>query len=345
MTSDLRSSNNRIDWIDSAKGICIIAIMAMYATLAVEQTLQTRGWMSYFVDFVQPFRMPDFFMISGLLVARVIDRPWRAYLDNKVLHFVYFYVLWVTIKFIVMSGHRLLDPHPHRMLTDYMSVYVQPQGPLWFIYILPLFFVAMRLVRALPAWLVLAAAIMLKLADLDTGWKLIDRFGMYFVFFYSGHAFAPQVFRLVAWAPSHLRLTFLFLAAWFMANAMLVKFGLTIFPVVQLLAGHAGVVAIFFASALLAPLPWMAWLRYLGRNSIVIYLGFVVPLHLMRKVVATGAMPIADTGTICVVVILASIIGALMMYWLTRNTPLRFLFERPAWAHLPPRRFGIQKRA
>ena len=118
MTSDLRSSSNRIDWIDSAKGICIIAIMAMYATLAVEQTLQTRGWMSYFVDFVQPFRMPDFFMISGLLVARVIDRPWRAYLDTKVLHFVYFYVLWVTIKFIVMSGHRLLDPHPHRLLAD-----------------------------------------------------------------------------------------------------------------------------------------------------------------------------------------------------------------------------------
>lgn len=32
-------------------------------------------------------------------MARVIGRPWRAYLDTKVVHFAYFYVLWVTIQF------------------------------------------------------------------------------------------------------------------------------------------------------------------------------------------------------------------------------------------------------
>ena len=51
------------------------------------------------VAFARPFRMPDFFLISGLFLARVIDRDWRDYLDKKVIHFAYFYVLWVTIQF------------------------------------------------------------------------------------------------------------------------------------------------------------------------------------------------------------------------------------------------------
>ena len=51
------------------------------------------------VAFAKPFRMPDFFLISGLFLALVIDRDWRTYLDRKVVHFAYFYVLWVTIQF------------------------------------------------------------------------------------------------------------------------------------------------------------------------------------------------------------------------------------------------------
>ena len=49
-------------------------------------------------DFAKPFRMPDFFLISGLFLARAIDRDWTTYLDRRVWHFVYFYVLWLTIQ-------------------------------------------------------------------------------------------------------------------------------------------------------------------------------------------------------------------------------------------------------
>ena len=55
------------------------------------------------VEFAKPFRMPDFFLISGLFLARVIDRDWRTYIDRKVVHFAYFYVLWVTIQFALKA--------------------------------------------------------------------------------------------------------------------------------------------------------------------------------------------------------------------------------------------------
>ncbi|HEX2531237.1 MAG TPA: acyltransferase family protein [Burkholderiaceae bacterium] len=329
MAIDSTSGKSRIDWVDYAKGICIVAVVGMYATGYVEQTMKAQGWMHYFVDFAQPFRMPDFFLISGLFLSRVLDRPWRSYLDTKVVHFFYFYALWVTIKYLAV-GSPEPSHEPGGIILDYLSLYVQPHGPLWFIYMLPLFFVTVRLVRSFPVPLVLAAAILLKIADIDTGWKMIDRFGMYFVFCYAGYAFAPWVFRMVDWARSHSRATLFLLAGWFASNLALVSLGVTFQPWVHLLTGFAGAAAIMLLSVMLTRLPWMDWLRYLGEHSIVVYLAFVVPLLIMRKLIANVTLHI-DPGTVAAVVIFLSILGAMILYWAVRNTPFRFLFERPAW--------------
>src|SRR3954463_15154137 len=91
--------STRIDWVDYAKGICIVMVVMMHSVLGVEKAAGDTGFMHAFVMFAQPFRMPDFFLISGLFLAVVIDRDWRTYLDRKVVHFAYFYVLWMTIQF------------------------------------------------------------------------------------------------------------------------------------------------------------------------------------------------------------------------------------------------------
>ena len=93
------SAAGRIDWVDYAKGICIVMVVMMHSVLGVEAAAGQTGFMHGLVMFAKPFRMPDFFLISGLFLAVVIDRDWRTYLDRKVVHFAYFYVLWVTIQF------------------------------------------------------------------------------------------------------------------------------------------------------------------------------------------------------------------------------------------------------
>ncbi len=70
MTSDAA----RVAWVDYAKGFCIIMVVTMHSTLGVEKAADATGWMNYVVAFATPFRMPDFFMISGLFLARVIER-------------------------------------------------------------------------------------------------------------------------------------------------------------------------------------------------------------------------------------------------------------------------------
>src|SRR3569832_2303473 len=93
------TSATRVDWVDYAKGICIIMVVMMHSVLGVELATGQNGFMHVAVMFAKPFRMPDFFLISGLFLALVIDRDWRPYLDRKVVHFAYFYLLWVTIQF------------------------------------------------------------------------------------------------------------------------------------------------------------------------------------------------------------------------------------------------------
>lgn len=343
MMNDTLSAQNRIDWVDYAKGICIIAVVTMYSTNFVEGSMQARGWMHYVIDFAEPFRMPDFFLIAGLFGSRVVHRSLRSFMDSKVIFFVYFYAIWVTLKFINMQGSNLFGPDQLRLLADYLILYIQPPtGQLWFIYVLPLFFIAARMSRSISPSLILAGAIVIELIEVQTGIKLVDKFCMYFVFFYSGFLFAPQIFRVADWARNNVRSTMIVLAAWFVVNTILVTLKWNFLPGMHLLMGYAGAVAILLLSTLLVGITWMQWLRYMGQHSIVIYLGFVIPLGIMRKLVVDYKL-FDDVGTASLTAMIVSVFGALLLYWSVRSTPLSFLFIRPAWVSIETSQHSVTR--
>jgi uncharacterized membrane protein YcfT len=311
----------------------------MYATDYVKEITHSIGWMQYAVDFAQPFRMPDFFLLSGLFVARVLDRPWRSYLDTKVVHFLYFYVLWATLKFLNMYGRDLIGPDALDLLGEYLSMFVEPPtGPLWFIYVLALFFVAVRMLRNVSPLVVLPLAMCLQIevtwgADMQWSMKVADKFARYFVFFYTGYLVAGRVFAAAEQAQKRRWLAVGVLIAWAIANQLMVSLHLTFLPGMQLALGYVGAGGVMLAASLLSRIDYASWLRYLGQHSIVVYLGFVVPLGMMRKLIRHSPEAL-DLGTLSFLVMAFSIAGAILMYWAVRRTPLRFLFERPAWAKL-----------
>ena len=188
----------RVDWVDYAKGFCIIMVVMMHSTLGVEAAAGQTSWMGDLVAFAKPFRMPDFFLISGLFLARVIDRDWRTYLDRKVVHFAYFYVLWVTIQFAFKAPGLAAEHGALGVARLYAEAFIEPFGTLWFIYLLPIFFVVTKLTRGVPVlviWTVLAA---LEIAHVHTGWTVIDEFCARFVYFYTGYILADRIFQIAA---------------------------------------------------------------------------------------------------------------------------------------------------
>src|ERR1700726_5122936 len=196
LAASTRSAPVRIDWVDYAKGICIVMVVMMHSVLGVELAAGQTGFMHPLVAFAKPFRMPDFFLISGLFLSVVIDRDWRVYLDRKVVHFGYFYVLWVTIQFGFKAPAFAADSSWAHAGFLYLESFIEPFGTLWFIYLLPVCFVVAKATRRWPLPLVWAALALLESAHIATGWTVVDEFCARFVYFYSGYLFADQVFAL-----------------------------------------------------------------------------------------------------------------------------------------------------
>jgi len=322
------AGKSRVDWVDYAKGFCIVFVVMMHSTLGVEAAAGQEGWMHALVAFAKPFRMPDFFLISGLFLGRVIDRDWRTFLDRKVVHFAYFYVLWMTIQFAIKVPGLAAGQGPAELVRLYFLGFLEPFGTLWFIYLLPVFFVVTRLTRHLPPLLVWLVAAALEIAPIHTGWIMIDEFAARFVYFFTGYWLVWTVFGLAERAGRRPVLAVAGLLAWAAVNGALIDAGFAEAPVVSLLLGLAGAGAVVTIAALLARSGWFGALRYCGENSIVIYLAFFLPMAVSRTLLLKTGI-VSDLGTVSVLVTLAGVIGPLLLWWAVRNTRLRFLFTRP----------------
>ena len=272
------SSPFRIGWVDYAKGWCIVLVVMMHSTLGVGDALGGEGFMHFIVGWARPFRMPDFFLISGLFLARVIDLPWRSYLDRKVLHFLYFFIVWTLIQIVVKKGWLLVGMK-ETFLAELGHAVIEPYGTLWFIYLLPVFFVMVKLLRNVPGPLLLALSAACEIVVHSTGWTsgyvMIDEFLARFVYFCAGYVFARHFFALAALAAAHPRRAILALLGWAALEAGLVfvpasvlpemfvpawllkpeheaSDALAMLPGVSLVTGFAGCSAVIVFSSLLA---------------------------------------------------------------------------------------------
>lgn len=325
----------RVDWVDYAKGICIVMVVMMHSTLGVEAAAGHEGFMHAVVAFARPFRMPDFFLISGLFLAQVIERDWRSYADRKVVHFAYFYVLWVTIQFAVKAPVFAAEGGWAHVGAMYLFAFIEPFGTLWFIYLLPIFFVVAKLTKGLPWWLILIAGAALETLHVATGWTVIDEFCARFVYFYAGYLFAGTVFTLSDRAGREPGLALAGLVQWAIVNGMIVYAGFSQLPGVSLLLGLAGACAVIVTATLLARVRWFAGLRFCGEHSIVIYLAFFLPMAASRTALLRIGVP-ADLGVVSLLVTAAGVFGALAIWWAARAARLDFLFTRSARFRIAP---------
>jgi uncharacterized membrane protein YcfT len=327
---------SRLDWVDYAKGICIIMVVMMHSTLGVEAAAGREGFMHAVVEFAKPFRMPDFFLISGLFLARVIDRDWRTYLDRKVVHFAYFYLLWVTIQFAVKAPAFAAESGWLDVGRQYLLSFIEPFGTLWFIYLLPIFFVVTKLTERVPVAVILIIGAALETAHVHTGWTVFDEFAARVVYFYAGYLLASTVFTFARDVQDHAAVALVGVAMWALINGAATYAGVASWPFMSLVFGFAGCAAIVTVSALLAKMRLLDGIRFCGEHSLVVYLAFFLPMAASRILLVKSGI-IADVGTVSLIVTICGVAGALAIWWGSRNIGLNFLFDRPAAFWLTPK--------
>lgn len=334
MNQSYPRKRSRIAWADHAKGICIILVVMLYAVEHVIAEVRTAGWLEPVVEFARPFRMPDFFFVSGVLLTLAVHRDWRTFLDRKVAHFAYFYALWLTILVAFASPWLAERLGWHGVGALYIKSFYHPYSMLWFIYLLPIFFVLTKALRHASPALVWTMAAALQVAGMETGVKVLDKFAAYYVFFYSGYTLAPHVLRFADAVTAKPWRALALLALWAALDAYLVKTARADLPALSLVLALAGAAAVIASSALMVRAPFIfAPVAYCGRNTLAIYLAFAIPLAVVAKLLFSVGW-IEEPGTIAALITVGAVAGALVLRLVASNTAFAFLFERPAWLAL-----------
>jgi uncharacterized membrane protein YcfT len=146
------------------------------------------------------------------------------------------------------------------------------------------------------------------------------------------------VFRLADAADARPVLALGGLGLWAVGNGAAVAAGWADLPGLSLLLGTAGAMAIVASAVLVARVPRLGDLgRFVGGQSIVVYLAFFLPMAATRiLLLKTGIVP--DVGWMSVIVTTAGVVVPFGLWWVAMRFGAPWLFERPAWARLPAAR-------
>lgn len=329
----------RVEWVDAAKGIAIFMVALAHSVQWTTLTeLAPDIWNRINLLFIV-FRMPLFFLASGLFAGAIIARSWRELWRSRLSLLVWALLLWTVIRF----GFFSLIPNPagfdETNLVDLLLAPVRPSNGLWFLYALAVFFAVTKLMRARVDWrLQLAGAGLLSVwffARADTGniaWNGICR---YFVFFLIG-CFLRD--RIVAFVERRGLPTAVLFGSSFVASAVVLISLQTRVPFitgalagVSLLAIGAGLVL----ARVLVRFRWMSWLSYLGRNTLPVYVLHVLFVSGITSLVllAKGQRFVELLGPALPVLVAVVAVAASLGFWrVTRDLPvLRYGYATPQW--------------
>ncbi|MVZ96573.1 acyltransferase [Sphingorhabdus sp. IMCC26285] len=130
---------NRIKWLDSARGLGIILVVIGHALgglidskLGANQDIFRQLFFSIYT-----FHMPLFFLLSGLMVTKRLEKGQEVFLRGLIPSIVWPYFLWSIIQFTIIYGLGTLVNRP---AESYWPVIVSlpwnTVSQFWFLYAL-----------------------------------------------------------------------------------------------------------------------------------------------------------------------------------------------------------------
>jgi uncharacterized membrane protein YcfT len=208
MDSDERASgagttDSRITWVDAAKGIAILLVVAHHTVMFLDEVGLAPAPVVAANSALASFRMPLFFLASGLFAAGPLAAPWRTLLHKRVAFFLYLYALWTLFRWMFFVAMPLeVDPDNSADPKWLLWLPLLPGPSLWFLYALAVFSIVGKLMRRVPAPVQLAAAAVLSafagagLLQFDSfAWTFMARYLFFFILGYHARHLIERLAR------------------------------------------------------------------------------------------------------------------------------------------------------
>lgn len=133
MTSGARG---RIAWIDAARGIGIILVVAGHVERGLIGARIAQGSIWTWMDYgIYTFHMPLFFLLAGVNVPASLANGRVQFLQAKLWTIAYPYVLWSVIQgsvLVAFSSATNVQTH----VSDVLMIGWRPMSQFWFLYVL-----------------------------------------------------------------------------------------------------------------------------------------------------------------------------------------------------------------
>lgn len=179
----------RVVWVDAAKGMSILLVVAHHSVLFLESTGQAPAAVVAANSALASLRMPLFFLASGLFAAAPLAAPWRTVLHKRVALYLYLYALWTVIRFaFFLSVPGVVDPYDSTDPVGLALALLVPGPGMWFLYALAVFSVIAKVIRRVPVTLQLVGAAVLSLlagaemVQFDSfSWTFMTRYLFFFL--------------------------------------------------------------------------------------------------------------------------------------------------------------------
>ncbi|UZS00130.1 acyltransferase family protein [Chondrinema litorale] len=191
------SSKKRLPWIDYAKGIAIILVVYRHVIMGIEGSgLYDGGILKNLNEAVYSFRMPLFFILSGIFVRRSLKkRGVFGFAKYKFNTLLYTYFIWAFISIslqLIFSNYVNSNRGP----IYYLYILILPGAvePFWFLHTLfttaILFIILEKYIKPSNNFLLIISFILYLCSGLiSENWLGIKDICFYFLFYIIGILF------------------------------------------------------------------------------------------------------------------------------------------------------------
>ena len=324
--------SKRLAWVDYAKGIAIILVVYRHVLIGfLRSGLEVNQYLILANEIVLSFRMPLFFIISGIFVEKSLSkRSVRQFAEHRFNTILYPYFIWATVQ-VTLQIFLSRFTNADRSWIDYLYILIQPReiDQFWFLYALfnsTILFALLSRYLSANRWFHLTLSLILYyLSRFIQEYSLIHDLLYYYVFLVIGIIVSRPILNKKNFVLlSSLRLSLLVLpifltSQWYWLNTP--DIDLFLFALVALI----GCFFMLNISFILHRKNRLQILRVVGYHSLYIYI-----LHVMiTSAVRILGIKIGYTYT-PVLLVINIILGTflpIMLYNFLRSRGFYYLFE------------------
>lgn len=344
------TKTSRLSWIDYARGIAIILVSYRHvfegskeSGIAVDQY----SLLEYANIFFYSFRMPLFFIISGIFITRSLQkRGIGKYVETRARAILYPYFVWGIIQLsLQMIFTRFTNGHP--TVSSYLHLFYLPREIAQFWYLYALFNVSVLYALSkyyfkLKAWhniiigiifFYLSAYVYQEHINTAFGFDILHNY----IFFAIGDLVSSYMLDkkhqsyfesgknlLIMLLPFCLVQTYFL---WQNINHSTAKYMYVEYyqPAVFLLIAIVGCAFIVHLTFFMQKKNVLSWLTILGRHSLYIYVAHVIAFSCVRIILNKG-LGIDNVAVILISGIVSAQVIPLMLYKLAERLHMRWIF-------------------